>query len=651
MGRALRVSKTLPIICCNRAFPSGEKFHALPSSADGSCYSLPHSNGDLPQHHHSPNPLQQRMGSLPLLAGRRLSLSTEEIRVRFGVGSSSKIGVFARFCSSETGPETEWSESEWPETDDEQPQHRKSEAFETEEESEGEAGPDSESGKRYGKGLGKKYGKGSGKEYGGDGGSDRGFIRDSDSDSVEVESDLEGELQAEMERQMEAEPKVTRPSITWGILLTQEHRRTTREIVIEYLNSEGINTSELMCIELPTSVDVMQTRLGFLRKLGLDNDSINNYPLVLGCSVQKNMVPVLKYLKKIGILQHCVAGLLRKYPMILHASVVIDILPVIYFLRGLDIDSMDIPTVLTRYPDVLGFKTEGTMSTSVAYLVSMGVKMRHVGRMLTEYPEILGMRVACVIKPKVEYLMSLGIPQLIVARILERRPQILGYDLDHRMQYNVSQLLEVGVQQEAIPGMVAQFPELLGRVFSPTLGAHVDWLKESLELDSDGVARIIEKMPQVIFLKEEVAMGRIKFLKSQRFTAKEIGVMATRCPQILVSSLDESLKPNITFLTREMKRTRQEVTEFPACLTYGLETRIRPRFKALRERDAKCSLEWLLNCSDGKFQRRLQAGYAGDEDAGHAFVMGGLLPGRSEKDEDEWQPSEQARDEHRFAFS
>lgn len=132
---------------------------------------------------------------------------------------------------------------------------------------------------------------------------------------------------------------------------------------------EGINSSEIIDIELPTSVEVMKERLNFLRKLGLDNDDINSYPLMLGCGVRKNIVPVLKYLNKLGMARHIVPAFLRKYPMILHASVVIDIRPVICFLQGLDIDPVVIPTLLLRYPDLLAFRQEGTMSTSVAYLV------------------------------------------------------------------------------------------------------------------------------------------------------------------------------------------------------------------------------------------------------------------------------------------
>ncbi|KAM1256049.1 hypothetical protein COP1_030325 [Malus domestica] len=45
----------------------------------------------------------------------------------------------------------------------------------------------------------------------------------------------------------------------------------------------------------------MRERVEFLQKLGLSVDDITEYPLMLGCSVRKYVIPVLAYLEKIGI--------------------------------------------------------------------------------------------------------------------------------------------------------------------------------------------------------------------------------------------------------------------------------------------------------------------------------------------------------------
>ena len=118
----------------------------------------------------------------------------------------------------------------------------------------------------------------------------------------------------------------------------------------------------------------MRERGECLRSLGLGPDDLATYPLALGCSVRKNMVPVLDYLGKIGVRRDELPHLLRRYPQVLHASIVVDLAPVVKYLQGMDVKPGDVPRVLERY---LGCMLEGTMSTSVAYLVGIGVARRH----------------------------------------------------------------------------------------------------------------------------------------------------------------------------------------------------------------------------------------------------------------------------------
>ncbi|KAL9266039.1 Transcription termination factor MTERF4, chloroplastic-like protein [Drosera capensis] len=149
-----------------------------------------------------------------------------------------------------------------------------------------------------------------------------------------------------------ASPLYLRPSL----LEINKQKLENRAKVYEFLTGIGIAPSELDGLKLPVTVDVMKERVEFLHKLGLTIEDINNYPLVLGCSVKKNMIPVLDYIGKIGVRKSNVTDFLRRYPQVLHASVVIDLQPVVKYLQGLDIKPVDIPRVLETYPEVLAFK-------------------------------------------------------------------------------------------------------------------------------------------------------------------------------------------------------------------------------------------------------------------------------------------------------
>ncbi|WOL03201.1 transcription termination factor MTERF4, chloroplastic [Canna indica] len=410
-------------------------------------------------------------------------------------------------------------------------------------------------------------------------------------------------------------------------------RAANRARVYDFLRSLGIVPDELDGLELPVTVDVMRERVDFLHSLGLSVDDINNYPLVLGCSVKKNMVPVLDYLGKLGVRKATFTEFLRRYPQVLHSSVVVDLVPVVKYLQGMEIRGNDIPRVLEKYPEVLGFKLEGTMSTSVAYLVGIGVARREIGSILTRYPEILGMRVGRVIKPFVEYIESLGLPRLALARLIEKRPHILGFGLEDQVKPNVNALLEFGVRQEALPSVIAQYPDIMGIELKAKLASQQSLFESSILVGRDDFGSVIEKMPQAISLSRSTILKHVDFLKGRGILLKQVSIMVVGCPQLLALNLD-IMKMSLDYFQSEMDRDLEELVAFPAFFTYGLESRVKPRHQIITKKGIKCSLAWLLNCSDEKFEERMKYDSIGIEEmeAEPSFDMKSLLQTRKEDD-------------------
>lgn len=419
-----------------------------------------------------------------------------------------------------------------------------------------------------------------------------------------------------------------------SILQMKNQRAENRARVYEFLKGIGIVPDELDGLELPVTVEVMRERVDFLHKLGLTIEDINNYPLVLGCSVKKNMIPVLDYLGKLGVRKSTFTEFLRRYPQVLHASVVVDLTPVVKYLQGMDIKPNDIPRVLERYPEVLGFKLEGTMSTSVAYLVGIGVARREIGGVLTRYPEILGMRVGRVIKPFVEYLQSLGIPRLAVARLIEKRPHILGFGLEERVKANVESLLEFDVRKTSLASIIAQYPEIIGIDLQAKLLSQQSLLNLALDLGPEDFSNIVERMPQVVSLGKTPMLKHVDFLKDCGFSLQQVRQMVVGCPQLLALNLD-IMKFSFDYFEKEMGRPLDDLVAFPAFFTYGLESTIRPRNQMVAKKGLKCSLSWLLNCSDEKFKERMD--YESIEleemEMVPSFDMNTLMEPRSHPDE------------------
>lgn len=392
----------------------------------------------------------------------------------------------------------------------------------------------------------------------------------------------------------------SRPSLSQ----MKNEREANRARVYDFLRSINIVPDELEGLELPVTVEVMRERVDFLHQLGLTIDDINNYPLVLGCSVKKNMIPVLDYLGKLGVRKSTFTDFLRRYPQVLHASVVVDLAPVVKFLQGLDIKPNDIPRVLEKYPEVLGFKLEGTMSTSVAYLVGIGVGRKEVGGILTRFPEILGMRVGRVIKPFVEFLESLGIPRLAVARLIEQRPHIVGFELEERVKPNVDALLENEVRRSKLASVIAQYPEIIGIDLKSKLLSQRTFLNSVIDLNPEDFGRVVEKMPQVVSLNNNSMLKHVDFIKACGFSLQQVRKMVLGCPQLLALNLG-IMKLSFDFFRVEMGRDLEELVDFPAFFTYSLESTVKPRHDMVAKRGFKCSLAWLLNCSEEKFKERM----------------------------------------------
>lgn len=419
-------------------------------------------------------------------------------------------------------------------------------------------------------------------------------------------------------------PEYEMPTVTWGVVQGRKEKLVSRVIICDYLKSIGIIPDELENLELPSTVDVMRERVEFLQKIGLTIDDFNEYPLMLGCSVRKNIIPVLGYLEKVGIQRSRMGEFVKKYPQVLHASVVVELVPVIRFLRGLDVERQDIGYVLMKYPEVLGFKLEGTMSTSVAYLVSIGVNPRDIGPMVTQYPYFLGMRVGTMIKPLVEYLISLGLPKKVLARMFEKRAYIIGYDLEEMVKPNIDCLISFGVQKEALASIIAQYPQILGLPLKAKLSTQQYFFNLKLKIDPEGFARVIERMPQVISLGQNVIMKPVDFLLGRGISSQDVAKMIVKCPQLVALQVG-LMKNSFYFFKSEMGRPLKELVEFPEYFTYGLESRIKPRFLRLKHKGIRCSLSWFLNCSDQRFEERLYADYVEVESEGPVFVVGGKL--------------------------
>ncbi|GKU99777.1 hypothetical protein SLEP1_g12572 [Rubroshorea leprosula] len=264
------------------------------------------------------------------------------------------------------------------------------------------------------------------------------------------------------------------------------------------------------------------------------------------------------------------------------------------------------------------------MSTSVAHLVSIGVNPRDIVPMVTQYPYFLGMRVGTMIKPLVDYLVSLGLRKKILARMLAKRAYILGYNLQETVKPNIDCLISFGIRTEFLASAIAQFPQILVLPSKAKLSSQQYFFNLKLKIDLEGFARVIEKMPQIVSLNQHVILKPVEFLLEWGMSSEDVAKMVVKCPQ-LVALRVECMKNSYYFFKSEMRRPLKELVEFPEYFTYSLEPRIKPTYQKLQRKGIRSSLSWFLNCSDQRFEERLQGNYIESESLGPSFCMVGSL--------------------------
>ncbi|GLT29637.1 hypothetical protein SLA2020_044900 [Shorea laevis] len=349
-------------------------------------------------------------------------------------------------------------------------------------------------------------------------------------------------------------PEYQMPSVTWDVVQGKKEELGNRVKICDYLKSLGIIPDELESLELPSTIEVMSECVEFLQKLGFTIDDI---------------IPVLGYLERIGIARSNLSEFVKHYPQVLHASVIVELAPVVKFLRGLDVEKQDIGYGLQKYPELLGFKLEGTMSTSVAYLVSLDVNPIDIGPMVTQHPYFLGMRVGTMIKPLVDYLVSLGLPKKILVRMLEKRAYILGYNLEETVKPNIDCLISFGIRREFLGSAIAQFPQILGLPLKAKLSSQQYFFNLKLKIDPEGFARVIERMPQIVSLNQQVILKPVEFLLGRGISSEDVAKMVVKCPQLVALQV-ELMKNSYYFFKSEMGRPLKELVEFPEYFRYSL---------------------------------------------------------------------------------
>jgi len=228
-------------------------------------------------------------------------------------------------------------------------------------------------------------------------------------------------------------------------------------------------------------------------------------------------------------------------------------------------------------------------------------------KILLKYPQLLNYRVSTLLK-RVEYLRDdLG---LNVARMILKRPMVMTYSVQGQLKPTATFLQSMGsADWTGWQRMVETYPQLLTHSGDLKMKAKLKFLVTSLQLDrKQDAVHMVSSFPPIFWLRKELLQEKMDFLKSTlQLDSEELQFLITSFPQLLGLSIGQNIQPKLIFLLQHL--TMEQLKEFiayqPSLLAYSLENRLRPRIELLQKNAIAFgySPPYLMSLTDTKFQQ------------------------------------------------
>lgn len=187
--------------------------------------------------------------------------------------------------------------------------------------------------------------------------------------------------------------------------------------------------------------------------------------------------------------------------------------------------------------------------------------------------------------PLIDYLCSFGLRESHFTYIYERHMacfQINRASAEERLEF----LLSTGVKSKDLKRMLVRQPQILEYTLS-NLKSHVAFLA-GIGVPNARVGQIISSAPSFLsYSIEQSLKPTISYLIEEvGIEESDVGKVVQLSPQILVQRIDNAWKSRFLFLTKELGAPKDSivkmVTKHPQLLHYSIEDGILPRINFLR---------------------------------------------------------------------
>lgn len=162
------------------------------------------------------------------------------------------------------------------------------------------------------------------------------------------------------------------------------------------------------------------------------SNAVKNWPLVLGCSVNKLKLMV-HHFNEMGISDKKLGQIFATSPQLLLRKPQ-EITQVLSFFKDVGLDDDAIARTLGRCPEIFAASIDKTLKKKLEFLSSVGISKTYLPRVIRKYPELFVCDVDRALLPRMRYLKKIGLSRKDIRSMVSRFSPLLGYNVEEVLQ-------------------------------------------------------------------------------------------------------------------------------------------------------------------------------------------------------------------------
>lgn len=250
---------------------------------------------------------------------------------------------------------------------------------------------------------------------------------------------------------------------------------------------------------------------------------------------------------------------------------------VLRFLKSYGFENSQIAKLIARRPSILQSRVYNNLKPKFEFLEEIGFVGPLLPKVILSNPAILLRGLDSQLKPSVCFIKKMLDSDEKVTAAIRRSSWLLTFDFKGVMQSNIDVLLGEGVPSRNIAKLIVQQP----RTIMQKVDRMVYAVKMVKELGIEPTTPMfVHAVRVIVSMNDSTWKKKINVLKSLGWSEKEIFKAFKRDPLCLACS-EEKMRGVADFCLNTAKLNPETVISYPKFFMYGLDKRLRPRYKVL----------------------------------------------------------------------